>query len=81
MLQLFLGAQKKDFFSGAKIYLVLSKSSYHMLLSQKYWYIEYLRKLGITREEQDAYGINSYKRAAQAYANGDIKERSSYFNA
>jgi len=32
------------------------------------------KKLGITREEQDAYGINSYKRAAQAYANGDIKE-------
>jgi len=32
------------------------------------------KKLGITREEQDAYGINSYKRAAQAYANGNIKE-------
>jgi acetyl-CoA C-acetyltransferase len=32
------------------------------------------KKLDISREEQDAYGIQSYKRAAQAYANGDIKD-------
>ena len=32
------------------------------------------RNLNISREEQDAYGIQSYKRAAAAYANGDIKE-------
>jgi len=32
------------------------------------------RKLGISRDEQDEYGIQSYKRAAQAYQNGDIKD-------
>jgi len=32
------------------------------------------KKLGISREEQDAYGIASYKRAAKAYENGDIKD-------
>jgi len=32
------------------------------------------RKLGIGREEQDAYAIRSYKLAAAAYANGHIKD-------
>ena len=32
------------------------------------------KKLNISREEQDEYGINSYKRAAAAYENGDIKD-------
>lgn len=32
------------------------------------------KKLGISREEQDAYAISSYTRAAQAYQNGDIKD-------
>merc|ERR1712209_387346 len=32
------------------------------------------KKLGISREEQDEYGINSYKRAAAAYADGSIKD-------
>merc|ERR1719187_2693467 len=32
------------------------------------------KKLDISREEQDEYGINSYKRAAAAYENGNIKE-------
>merc|ERR1712117_705291 len=32
------------------------------------------KKLGISREEQDEYGVNSYKRAAAAYAAGDIKD-------
>merc|ERR1719312_110701 len=31
------------------------------------------KKLGITREEQDEYGINSYKRTAAAYAAGAIQ--------
>ena len=31
------------------------------------------KKMGISREQQDEYGINSYKRSAAAYANGDIK--------
>ena len=31
------------------------------------------KKLGISREEQDEYGINSYKRSAQAYADGHIQ--------
>jgi len=32
------------------------------------------KKLGISREEQDEYGMNSYKRAAAAYENGNIKD-------
>merc|ERR1712142_1144986 len=32
------------------------------------------KKLGISREEQDEYGINSYKRAAAAYESGNIKD-------
>merc|ERR1712227_125276 len=32
------------------------------------------KKLGISREEQDEYGINSYKKAAAAYADGSIKD-------
>ena len=32
------------------------------------------KKLGISREEQDEYGVNSYKRAAAAYSEGNIKE-------
>jgi len=32
------------------------------------------KKLDISRDEQDEYGIRSYQRAAQAYANGDIKD-------
>ena len=32
------------------------------------------KKLNISREEQDEYGINSYKRAAATYENGDIKD-------
>merc|ERR1711892_1002749 len=32
------------------------------------------KKLGITRQEQDEYGINSYKRAAAAYNEGNIKD-------
>merc|ERR1711973_17542 len=32
------------------------------------------KKLGISREQQDEYGINSYKKAAAAYENGDIKD-------
>ena len=32
------------------------------------------KKLGISREEQDEYGVNSYKRAAAAYREGNIKE-------
>lgn len=32
------------------------------------------KKLGITRQQQDEYGMNSYKKSAAAYANGDIKE-------
>ena len=30
--------------------------------------------LGISRDEQDSYGINSYKKAAAAYSEGNIKE-------
>merc|ERR1712241_1502953 len=30
--------------------------------------------LGISREDQDTYGINSYKKAAAAYAEGNIKD-------
>jgi len=32
------------------------------------------KKMGITREQQDEYGMNSYKKSAAAYANGDIKD-------
>merc|ERR1719446_1913470 len=32
------------------------------------------KKLGISREEQDEYGVNSYKRAAAAYSEGNIKD-------
>merc|ERR1711862_30820 len=32
------------------------------------------KKLGISRAEQDEYGISSYKRAAAAYADGSIKD-------
>merc|ERR1711970_1120571 len=32
------------------------------------------KKLGISREEQDEYGMNSYKRAAAAYEEGNIKD-------
>merc|ERR1712080_804155 len=32
------------------------------------------KKLGITREQQDEYGMNSYKKSAKAYQNGDIKD-------
>merc|ERR1712183_824190 len=32
------------------------------------------KNLGITRQEQDEYGINSYKRAAAAYNEGNIKD-------
>jgi len=32
------------------------------------------KKLGITREEQDEYGMNSYKKAAAAYEQGSIKD-------
>merc|ERR1711981_343967 len=32
------------------------------------------KKMGITRDQQDEYGMNSYKRSAKAYQNGDIKE-------
>merc|ERR1712227_628838 len=32
------------------------------------------KKLGISREEQDEYGINSYKKAAAAYENGEYKK-------
>merc|ERR1719211_453853 len=32
------------------------------------------KKMGISREQQDEYGMNSYKRSAKAYQNGDIKE-------
>merc|ERR1711936_1216645 len=32
------------------------------------------KKLGISREEQDEYGMNSYKRAAAAYEDGNIKD-------
>ena len=32
------------------------------------------RELGISREEQDEYGIGSYRKAAAAYAEGNIKE-------
>merc|ERR1719427_1590122 len=32
------------------------------------------KNLGITRQEQDEYGINSYKRAAAAYSEGNIKD-------
>lgn len=32
------------------------------------------KKMGISREQQDEYGLNSYKRSAAAYANGDIKD-------
>merc|ERR1712130_229773 len=32
------------------------------------------KKLGISREEQDEYGMNSYKRAKAAYEDGNIKE-------
>jgi len=32
------------------------------------------KKLGISREEQDEYGMNSYKRAAAAYLDGNIKD-------
>ena len=32
------------------------------------------KKLGISREEQDEYGMNSYKRAAAAYEQGSIKD-------
>merc|ERR1711996_92691 len=31
------------------------------------------KKLGITRQEQDDYGMNSYKRSAQAYAENQIQ--------
>ena len=31
------------------------------------------KNLGITREEQDAYGIESYRRSAAAYANNIIQ--------
>jgi len=31
------------------------------------------KKLGISRAEQDEYGMNSYKRSAQAYADGKIQ--------
>ena len=31
------------------------------------------KNLGITREEQDAYGIESYRRSAAAYANNVIQ--------
>lgn len=32
------------------------------------------KKFNISRAEQDEYAIESYKRSAQAYANGNIKE-------
>ena len=32
------------------------------------------KKLGISREQQDEYGVNSYKRAAAAYSSGHIKD-------
>merc|ERR1712106_1156624 len=32
------------------------------------------KKLGISREEQDEYGMNSYKKAAAAYQEGNIKD-------
>merc|ERR1711970_213818 len=32
------------------------------------------KKLGISREEQDEYGMNSYKKAAAAYEDGNIKD-------
>merc|ERR1711926_35017 len=31
------------------------------------------KKLGISREEQDEYGMSSYKRSAQAYLDGKIQ--------
>lgn len=31
------------------------------------------KKLGISRQEQDEYGMNSYKKSAQAYADGKIQ--------
>jgi len=32
------------------------------------------KKLGISRDEQDEYGLRSYRLAAKAYENGDIKD-------
>ena len=31
------------------------------------------KKLGISRQEQDDYGMNSYRRSAEAYSNGKIQ--------
>ncbi len=37
------------------------------------------RKLGISREEQDAYAVRSYQNAAKAYESGAIKVKKNIF--
>ena len=32
------------------------------------------KKLNITRDDQDEYGMNSYKRSSEAYKSGAIKQ-------